>query len=610
MPVQGRMVEFIPDRLYYATITGSSSDTADTHYFTTDSTLVYYPFEQDFGPLNLGQTYVFFAQLSNKLKDPNLKAKKIVYYSSSNFSHRANSVTLIGLFMVCVLQKSAKDIADLISKNVQPALVPFRDACMGPCSYGMTVADCLFAMEKAMSKGLFNLNTFKYDDYYFYSQVENGDLTWMLLDKFVAFAGPVSQSHPFFRYHPFTPASYIPLFQSRNITAVIRLNEACYNRTDFIKAGIHHYDLPFPDGSCPPDKIIKQFIEITDKETGGVAVHCKAGLGRTGSLIALYMMQRYDFTGREIIAWLRILRPGSILGQQQQFLISMESKIKAYYRQKAAAVQEGSAADQHDQAVTIPISASPSRGTAAHPGLGSSNMTGALANTTSPDRHAATSRSGASGSNPMHFPSRSSPTRGVVNSSPSRQPDIARTSGTDRVRQKLADYLKNSPTRTANTRSSNYDGATSKSSYQGALTTGRVGSSVRAMTPGTGAPGSPMNLGGGMYPSSVNRPGIASGRGGRQGASGTYGSVTRVPRTGNMPRTPGVGERKEEMVSYGFGANGRVHPDVVQTPKSQLGRHTPSRSTTSSVNVKGGRTNELPTLKPGRQAVRPVTEMY
>ena len=237
-------------------------------------------------------------------------------------------------------------------------------------------------------------------------------------------------------------------------------------------------------------------------------------------------------------------------------------------------------------------------------------MVGALAGTASPDRHAAaTSRSGTSGISSTHSPSRGSPTRGAVTSSPSRQPDAARTSGTDRVRQKLADYLKNSPTRTASTRSSNYDGTTSKSSYQGALTTGRVGSSVRAMTPGTGAPGSPMNVGGGMYPSSVSRPG-ASGRVGRQGLPSTYGSVNRVPRTNNVPRTPGASERKEEMVSYGFGANGRVHPDVVQTPKSQLGRHTPSRGTTSSVNVKGGRTNELPTLKPGRQAVRPVTEMY
>ena len=47
-----------------------------------------------------------------------------------------------------------------------------------------------------------------------------------------------------------------------------------------------------------------------------------AGLGRTGSLIGCYMMKHFRFTAAEIIAWLRICRPGSIIGGQQQWLTS------------------------------------------------------------------------------------------------------------------------------------------------------------------------------------------------------------------------------------------------------------------------------------------------
>ena len=45
-----------------------------------------------------------------------------------------------------------------------------------------------------------------------------------------------------------------------------------------------------------------------------------AGLGRTGTLIACYMMKHYRLTASEAIAWIRISRPGSIIGPQQHYL--------------------------------------------------------------------------------------------------------------------------------------------------------------------------------------------------------------------------------------------------------------------------------------------------
>lgn len=46
-----------------------------------------------------------------------------------------------------------------------------------------------------------------------------------------------------------------------------------------------------------------------------------AGLGRTGTLIGCYLMKHYRMTAAESIAWLRICRPGSVIGPQQQFLV-------------------------------------------------------------------------------------------------------------------------------------------------------------------------------------------------------------------------------------------------------------------------------------------------
>lgn len=49
-------------------------------------------------------------------------------------------------------------------------------------------------------------------------------------------------------------------------------------------------------------------------------MYIPAGLGRTGTLIGLYLMKHYKLTAAETIAWIRICRPGSVIGPQQNFL--------------------------------------------------------------------------------------------------------------------------------------------------------------------------------------------------------------------------------------------------------------------------------------------------
>lgn len=50
-----------------------------------------------------------------------------------------------------------------------------------------------------------------------------------------------------------------------------------------------HVEMYFDDGSNPSDEIVRDFIRIADdvitRKKQKVAVHCKAGLGRTGCLI-------------------------------------------------------------------------------------------------------------------------------------------------------------------------------------------------------------------------------------------------------------------------------------------------------------------------------------
>jgi len=171
-------------------------------------------------------------------------------------------------------------------------------------------------------------------------KVEHGDLNWILPGKFVAFSGPSSRRTEFHGYRTLIPEDYIDYYKHKGVTGVVRLNKKSYDRRRFTESGLHHYDLYFPDGSCPPDSILRQFLEIAESEPGALAVHCKAGLGRTGVLICSYLMKHYGFTAEEVVGYIRICRPGSVIGPQQHYLQEMQARMfreGELFRQRQAA---------------------------------------------------------------------------------------------------------------------------------------------------------------------------------------------------------------------------------------------------------------------------------
>jgi cell division cycle 14 len=155
------------------------------------------------------------------------------------------------------------------------------------------------------------------------------DLNWIVPGKFIAFSGPHSTNMSPEGYPTLTPADYIPIFKMYKVSTIIRLNKKCYERKDFINAGFQHVDLFHPDGSTPSNQIAEKFISICEQAPGVVAVHCKAGLGRTGTTIALYLMKHYHLSAAETIAWLRLCRPGMVIGPQQHYLKLQEPRMWA-----------------------------------------------------------------------------------------------------------------------------------------------------------------------------------------------------------------------------------------------------------------------------------------
>ncbi|XP_015245965.1 PREDICTED: dual specificity protein phosphatase CDC14A isoform X2 [Cyprinodon variegatus] len=319
--------EFIKDRLYFATLRSKPKSTANTHYFCTDDEFTYENFYADFGPLNLAMLYRYCCKLNKKLKSFTLTRKRIVHYTSFDQRKRSNAAVLIGGYAVIYLKKTPEEAYRALISGSNASYLPFRDASFGNCTFNLTVLDCLQGIRKALQHGFFDFETFDVEEYEHYERVENGDLNWIVPGKFLAFSGPHPKSKVENGYPLHAPEAYFPYFRKHNVTTIIRLNKKIYDGRRFTNAGFDHYDLFFIDGSTPNDIIIRRFLHICENAQGAVAVHCKAGLGRTGTLIGCYLMKHYRFTAAEAIAWIRICRPGSVIGPQQNFLEEKQAAL-------------------------------------------------------------------------------------------------------------------------------------------------------------------------------------------------------------------------------------------------------------------------------------------
>ena len=341
----------------------------ELYYFSIDKEFVYWNFFLDFGPLNLGHLYRFCAKL-NRLLVEKRDTHTIVFYSSSHNNRRANAIYLICAWQIMYLNRTPEEAfcgfnaalsstgasddqrdhdecygvkttttASSSSSNppkIEHALTvaplrPFHDASPYNCTFDLTVLDVLRGLAKAKQYNFFDFKTFDVEEYEFYEQVEHGDLNWIVKDRIVAFAGPharrnLTADDGESGSCTLTPQDYIEYFLDHEVDLVVRLNKKVYSEAYFEDAGIHHYEQYYPDGSCPPMKVLHKILEQFEK-SNVFAVHCKAGLGRTGTCIGAFLMKHYKLTASEAIGWMRVCRPGMVIGPQQHFLQDIEQRM-------------------------------------------------------------------------------------------------------------------------------------------------------------------------------------------------------------------------------------------------------------------------------------------
>ena len=126
-------------------------------------------------------------------------------------------------------------------------------------------------------------------------------------------------------------------FQNNDINMVLVLTEQqeymVYARMDlpefYRENGLEVLHVPVPDFGVPTDQ--KSWENGLDRvreaarDGKNIAVHCLAGIGRTGTFLACLAKESLGLEGREAIKWVRESLPGAMENDyQEEFVIGFE----------------------------------------------------------------------------------------------------------------------------------------------------------------------------------------------------------------------------------------------------------------------------------------------
>jgi atypical dual specificity phosphatase len=112
-----------------------------------------------------------------------------------------------------------------------------------------------------------------------------------------------------------------------NIETVINLAESPWPDEWIWETRITCHHIPTIDMSVPTEIDVKRAINIIDNSSGPVMIHCAAGIGRTGTLIALYLVD-HGLDPKKAIKLVRQKRNGSIQTSAQEAIIFEWARTK------------------------------------------------------------------------------------------------------------------------------------------------------------------------------------------------------------------------------------------------------------------------------------------
>lgn len=277
----------------------------------------YNSLDKDFGPIHILDIINFCNYINLLINFEKIINRNIVYYTynSKNSIDLLNLVLLSGCYLIFYKNYTPENVIyDL--HNIFNYFPNYYNDCISNFGgYKISLIDCWFSLYHAINIKVININTFDNNDYEYLINYCERDMN-IIGNKFLAMTCPSKKID-----------SVKDELLKRNINLVLRLNGSDKYDTKLFEINkIKVIDLYFQDHSTPNIKLIKKFMNLVNgiEYDKLVAIHCTAGLGRTGLLICIWLIIKLNFTPKNAIAYIRMIRPGSIMGYQGVFLESIE----------------------------------------------------------------------------------------------------------------------------------------------------------------------------------------------------------------------------------------------------------------------------------------------